>query len=149
MQHLIVGQESALSSKRSGLSCSRSGSIQSVFFRVPERERLSVQRHAQDNFGWIGAQSDPVIERVVGIKIGHLRFGMETEWRHVTCFLVPVAVVIVRHDANPVQVARNGRNVISGVDDRLGWRYGRRQEPSVRLESHSQFADERCESVLV
>ena len=110
---------------------------------------MSVQRQTHDNLGRICPQSDVVVEGVIGVEIGDVGFGVVVKWSDVTRFLVPMAVIIVRHHADPIQVARDGRNVVGGIDDGLGWRNGGRKEPTSRIESSSEFAYPSRESGLV
>ena len=44
-------------------------------------------------------------------------FRVLVEGRHVAGLLVPVAVVVVGHDGNPVQVGGDARHVVGHVHD--------------------------------
>jgi len=74
---------------------------------------------------------------------------MVIEWRHVTRLLVPVAVVVVGHDRDPVQRVGDSGNVVSGVDDLLGGADRGREEQFVRGEGGLQLAHPSRESGLV
>ena len=44
---------------------------------------------------------------------------MVVHWRYVSSFLVPVAMVVIGHEADPVQIFRQARHVVATVDHGL------------------------------
>ena len=120
LANLVIGEETALSGESASLSNSRRWRIETSVTWIDECERLSVKRQTHDDLGRITTKSDVVVEGVIGVEIGDVGLGMIIKWSDVTRFLVPMAVVIVRHYADPIQVAGNGWNIIRGIDDRFG-----------------------------
>lgn len=86
---------------------------------VGQSERLAIERDAHNNLFRVTTQLHPVAERVIGVKECVDYFRMGIKWRYVARRFVPVSKIVVRHDADPVQVTRNGRNVVAGVNDGL------------------------------
>lgn len=74
---------------------------------------------------------------------------MQPEWCNVACHLVPVTVVVVGHDGNPVKVLRKNRDVISSIDNHLAGRHGSGQKEILRLESGRQLLHEEGKVLLV
>ena len=116
---------------------------------VGQCKRLSVEGDAHDDLLGISTQSDPVVESVVGVEVSYFRLGMEVHGSNVSGFLIPMTVVVVSHDTDPVQIAGDGWYVVTGIDDRLGRRNGGRKQQSFRIESHTQFSDQGGEASLI
>ena len=66
-----------------------------------------------------------------------------------TGLLVPVAVIVVGHDRDPVQVAGNAGHVVAYVHDLLAGGDGGRQEEAAGPESLLELAHPGREGVLV
>ena len=147
--YFVVGEESGLTSEFAGLSGPFSRSVESVVVGILECEWLAVERDAENKFSRISSQLDPVIERVISVEISDVSFGMEAERSDVSRLLVPMAVIVVRHDTDPVEISWKWRHVVAGVDDGLGRRDGRWQQPTSRSERGSQFTYQRSESRFV
>lgn len=73
------------------------------------------------------------------------------QWRMVVGKVVPVAVQVVRHDVDEVQVVGNLGDCVAFVDSELGGRYGSREQPALvhDLKSLFQFGHKTRKVVLV
>jgi len=74
---------------------------------------------------------------------------MVIEGRYVSGLLVPVAVVVVGHDVDVVQVLVQHGYVVAFVDDLLGRGDGGREEEALGLEGRAQLLHQGREAVLV
>ena len=63
--------------------------------------------------------------------------------------LVPLAVIVVGHDSDPVEVLGEYGYIVAGVDDLLARRDGRGKEETTRLELGAQLAQKIREAFLV
>ena len=63
--------------------------------------------------------------------------------------LVPLAVVVVGHHVDPVQVLRDGRHVVPHVHDGLAGAHGGGQQQPARLEGVGELLDPGSEGGLV
>lgn len=110
-----------MASEFSSLSSSFSRSVEAVITGIFQCERLAVQWDTHNDFGSISSTTDPVIECVLCVEISHICLRMEAKWSHMACSLVPMAVIIVSHDTDPIQVTRQRRDVITSIDNGFGW----------------------------
>ena len=51
----------------------------------------------------------------VGLLV--LVFGVLIHWGHMTSLFIPVSMVIVRHDRDPVKIVSNLMDVVGAIDD--------------------------------
>ena len=79
------------------------------------------------------------------VKIVEIVIGMRVERRHMPCLLVPVAVVVVRHHGDPVEVPGEARHVVPGVNDLLAGRDRGGEEEAEGGEGGPQLGDEERE----
>ena len=74
---------------------------------------------------------------------------MIVERRHVACLLVPLTVVVIRHDGDVVQVLIQGGHIVAGVNHLLGRGDCSGQKQIVGSEGFLQLSDPGSEAVLV
>ena len=83
------------------------------------------------------------------IEVVIFRLRVMVHGCHVSRLLVPVTVIIVGHDGDPVQVSSNGWNIVSIIDDLLAGRDRGRQQKTLRLKGRAQLVDPGCEAFLI
>ena len=83
------------------------------------------------------------------VEIVEIIIGMRVERRHMPCLLVPVAVVVVGHDGDPVQVPGEAGDVVAHVNDLLTRGDGGGEEQPAGLEGGAELGHEGGEGWLV
>ena len=74
---------------------------------------------------------------------------MVVERRYVTSLLVPLAVEIVRHNCNPVQIFGEHRNVVAFVDHLFAWRDSRTEQQSSGSQFVAQLFQQICKTLFI
>lgn len=84
---------------------------------------------------------EAITKYTYSIKVGSIIIRMIVQGRNVSSLLVPLAVVVVGHDGDPVHVARQHRHVVARVHHHLVGGHGRGQQQASRLQYGGQLAD--------
>ena len=92
---------------------------------------------------------DPVIDRIVRVEVIIIVARMVVERRYVASLLVPLAMEIVRHNCNPVQIFGERRNVVAFVDHLLAWRDSRTEQQSPRSQFVAQLFQQICKALFI
>lgn len=72
--------------------------------------------NTHNDFSTGSSFGDPIINGIVCIEVVIIIVGMVVEGRNVASFFIPLAVIIVSHHCDPVQVFGEGGNVVTFVN---------------------------------
>ena len=121
--------------------------------RVHEREGPAVEGHAEHGLLGLRPFLDEVVERVLDVEEEVLALLLRpgVERRVVARLSVPLAVVVVAHDVDEVEVFVHERDVVGDVDRGSRGADGRSQDEvaTVRVKSCAEIPDESDEVTLV
>ena len=87
--------------------------------------------------------------KTYSIKEVEIIIRMFIHGSHVTSLLVPVAVIVVCHHVDPVEVAGDLWHVVPGVHDGLAGAHGSGQQQALGLEGRRQLSYPGSEGLLV
>ena len=146
--YLVIGQESGFAGVDAGRAAAAGRLVDDEPVGVGEREGAAVSAHSDDELLARSAETDPQVGGVVdGQLFAPLRVGRRGEERSVvTHRVLPLAVEIVGHHVDKVQVAGHGRHVVAAVDVVRPDGHSRRQQQTrpfrflrFRFEGFAQF----------
>ena len=119
--------------------------------RIQESESSAVERNAQDSLVRDGAQLEEIVPGVVNIQHQVLstltRPGLQ--WSVVSSLLVPLAVVVVAHHVDVVQVLVHLGDVVGRVDGASRGSDGGGEHQVLRSEDLVEVLDQQDEVLLV
>lgn len=135
---------------------------------IGQRERLSIHGHTHHQLLPFSSQFDPVIDSEIlrkdidvknklfpshslpyRVEGGVYVFWMVVHGSYVTGDFIPLPVIVVTHNRNPVQVLGQRRDVVTDVDHPFAGGHRRGEQPSFRFELLVQFLNQCCKRRFV
>merc|ERR1719342_184684 len=114
---LIISQKSSSSSIRSGLSTTVSLLIEAIVGCRCKREGLTIHWHTHHKLLWVSSTLNPIVNGEISVKCKIIIFRMGIHWGNMSSLLIPLTMVIVCHDSDPIQIFAYSRNIITCIND--------------------------------